>query len=117
MGISEEQALELNEAQTAFAVRSLDAPRAGRADDDEGDDLAASIGDLDDRFEAVEDRSVLAAGIRALPERERLIVKLRFEDELLQHQIGERIGISQMHVSRLLRRALDRLRTIAEASA
>jgi RNA polymerase sigma-B factor len=115
LGISIEQALELHEAQTALAVRSLDAPWMGQEDDD-GEDLGASVGQLDDRFEAIEDRSVLAAGIQALPERERLIVKLRFEDELLQHQIGERLGISQMHVSRLLRRALERLRTIAEAS-
>jgi RNA polymerase sigma-B factor len=115
LGISSEEALELNEAATAMAVRSLDAPRAG-ADEEEGDDLAASVGEEDGRYEAVEDRSVLAAGLRALPERERLILKLRFEDELLQHQIADQIGISQMHVSRLLRRALDRLRTIAEAS-
>jgi RNA polymerase sigma-B factor len=115
LGISREQALELNEASMALAVRSLDAPRAG-ADEDEGEDLGSSVGTEDGSFEAVEDRSVLAAGLRALPERERLILKLRFEDELLQHQIAERIGISQMHVSRLLRRALDRLRTIAEAS-
>jgi len=116
LGITSEQALELNEAAIALAVRSLDAPRAGGSDEDEGDDLAASVGFDDARFEAVEDRSVLASGLRALPERERLILKLRFEDELLQHQIAEQIGISQMHVSRLLRRALDRLRTIAEAS-
>jgi RNA polymerase sigma-B factor len=116
LGISVEQALELNEAQHALAVRSLDAPLGGRAEEEEGDQLAASIGDLDDRFEAIEDRSVVAAGIQALPERERVILKLRFEDELLQHEIGERLGISQMHVSRLLRRALDRLRTIAESS-
>jgi RNA polymerase sigma-B factor len=116
LGISSEEALELNEAALALAVKSLDAPRAG-IDDDDGEDLAAIVGDEDQSFEAVENRSVLASGMRALPERERLILKLRFEDELLQHQIAERIGISQMHVSRLLRRALDRLRTIAEASA
>ena len=59
---------------------------------------------------------MLASGLRALPERERMILKLRFEEELLQHEIAERIGVSQMHVSRLLRRALDRLHTIASAS-
>jgi RNA polymerase sigma-B factor len=117
LGISSEQALELHEAFAALAVRSLDAPRSGGMDEDEGDDLGASVGSEDKCFESVEDRSVLSAGMRALPERERLILKLRFEDELLQHQIADRIGISQMHVSRLLRRALDRLRTIAEASA
>jgi RNA polymerase sigma-B factor len=116
MGITSEQALELNEASAALAVRSLDAPRSGGFDDDEGDDLAGSVGEDDKRFESVEDRSVLATGMRALPERERIILKLRFEDELLQHEIAERLGISQMHVSRLLRRALERLRTIAEAS-
>jgi RNA polymerase sigma-B factor len=116
MGITSEQALELNEASTALAVRSLDAPRSGGFDDDEGDDLAGSVGEEDKRFESVEDRSVLASGMRALPERERIILRLRFEDELLQHEIAERLGISQMHVSRLLRRALERLRTIAEAS-
>jgi RNA polymerase sigma-B factor len=117
LGITSEEALELHEAQHALAVRSLDAPRSGGGDDEEGDDLGAFVGGVDEGFEAVDDRSVLASGIRALPARERLILKLRFEDGLLQHQIGDRLGISQMHVSRLLRRALERLRTIAEASA
>ena len=115
LGISVEEALELHEASTALAVRSLDAPGPAGGDD-ESDELASLVGAIDGRFEAVDDRSVLAAGLRALPERERLILKLRFEDELLQHEIAERIGVSQMHVSRLIRRALDRLRAIAEAS-
>ena len=116
LGISTEEALELYEAQVALNVRSLDAPRSGRADEGDAEDLAAAVGAEDERFEAIEDRSVLATGIQALPERERQILKLRFEDELLQHEIGERLGISQMHVSRLLRRALDRVRTIAQAA-
>jgi RNA polymerase sigma-B factor len=117
LGLTVEEALELHEAASAMVVRSLDAPREGRAADEDGDDLAAAVGAIDERFEAVEDRSALATGLRALPERERLILKLRFEDDLLQHEIAEQIGISQMHVSRLLRRALDRLRMIATASA
>ena len=116
LGISVEEALELHEASAALAVRSLDAPGLS-PDDDDGDELVSLVGAVDERFEAVEDRSVLAAGLRALPERERLILKLRFEDELLQHEIAERVGVSQMHVSRLIRRALERMRTIAEASA
>src|SRR4051812_12811700 len=116
LGVSVEQALELHEASLALAVRSLDAPREG-GDDDGGDDLSAAVGAVDDSFEAVEDRSALAAGLKALPERERQILKMRFEDDMLQHEIAERIGISQMHVSRLLRRALERLRTIAAATA
>jgi RNA polymerase sigma-B factor len=116
LNITTEQALELHEASAALAVRSLDAPRSGGFDDEDGDDLAGSVGAEDRHYEAVEDRSVLSSGLRALPERERTILKLRFEDELLQHEIAQRLGISQMHVSRLLRRALERLRTIAEAS-
>jgi|SRR5689334_4380940 len=117
LGVTTEEALELHEAAMALAVRSLDAPREGQGDDDIGEDLGAAVGDIDDRYEAVEDRSALAAGLRALPERERQILKMRFEDDMLQHEIAERIGISQMHVSRLLRRALDRLRTIAVATS
>src|SRR4051812_16300522 len=116
LGVTVEEALELHEASLALAVRSLDAPREG-GDDDGGDDLSAAVGAVDDSFEAVEDRSALAAGLKALPERERQILKMRFEDDMLQHEIAERIGISQMHVSRLLRRALERLRTIAAATA
>jgi RNA polymerase sigma-B factor len=116
LGMTTEEALELHEATLALAVRSLDAPRDGHGDDELGEDLAAAVGDVDDRYEAVEDRSALAGGLRALPERERLILKMRFEDDMLQHEIAEHIGISQMHVSRLLRRALDRLRTIAAAT-
>jgi RNA polymerase sigma-B factor len=116
LGVTTEEALEMHEASMALAVRSLDAPREGQREDD-GDDLGAAIGAIDESFEAVEDRSALAAGMRALPERERLILKMRFEEDMLQHEIAEQIGVSQMHVSRLLRRALDRLRTIATATA
>src|SRR4051794_2030961 len=116
LSVTTEEALELYEAASAMAVRSLDAPREARGEDD-GDDLASAIGEEDGHYSMVEDRSALASGLKALPERERLILKLRFEDDMLQHEIADRIGISQMHVSRLLRRALDRLRTIAAANA
>jgi RNA polymerase sigma-B factor len=53
--------------------------------------------------------------MRALPERDRLVLKLRFEDDLTQLEIAEQIGVSQMHVSRLIRRAIKRLRTVADA--
>jgi RNA polymerase sigma-B factor len=117
LGLSVEEALELHEASLALAVRSLDAPRESSGDEDGAGDLSSAVGAIDDRFEAIEDRSALAAGLRALPERERMILKMRFEDDMLQHEIAERMGISQMHVSRLLRRALDRLRRIAAAAA
>lgn len=111
LGITTEQVLEMHEADTALAVRSLDMPLG----EEDGDDLGSSLGRDDDGFDAVHDRSVLAAGLRTLTERERLILKLRFEDDLPQREIGEQLGISQMHVSRLIRRALDRLRAVAEA--
>ena len=116
LGVTVEEALELYETASAMVVRSLDAPREAHGEDD-GGDLASTIGDVDAHYEMIDERSALAAGLRALPARERLILKLRFEDDMLQHEIAERVGISQMHVSRLLRRALDRLRTIAAASA
>jgi RNA polymerase sigma-B factor len=64
----------------------------------------------------VEDRDAIAKSWQALPEVERRILKLRFMHDLTQREIGEHIGYSQMHVSRLLRRALARLEPAAEAA-
>ena len=72
------------------------------------------MGALDNRLELVEYRSVVAATIRALPERERTVLSMRFDEDMTQSEIAERIGVSQMHVSRLIRRSLARLRTVAE---
>jgi len=65
----------------------------------------------------LEQRAELAMHLRGLPDREREIVRLRFIEELSQSQIAARVGISQMHVSRLLRRALEQLRQAYEADA
>jgi RNA polymerase sigma-B factor len=54
--------------------------------------------------------------LQALPVRDRIVLHLRFVEDLTQAEIAERVGVSQMHVSRLIRRALDRLRTVAEHS-
>ena len=70
---------------------------------------------MDERFELVEYKSAIGPTMRALPARDRLVLKLRFEQDLTQLEIAERIGVSQMHVSRLIRRALKRLRTVADA--
>jgi RNA polymerase sigma-B factor len=64
----------------------------------------------------VEYGTAIEGTLRALPDRDRLVLKLRFVDDLTQSEIAERIGVSQMQVSRLIRRALERLRTVAEAS-
>ena len=68
------------------------------------------LGGEDSGFDEVEDNALVVAGLQALDERERRIVELRFFDGLTQSEIAARVGISQMHVSRLLRRALHVMR-------
>jgi RNA polymerase sigma-B factor len=113
IGETPEAVLEAMEAAIAYDSVSLDTPRT--SEEDEGDTYADTMGVIDERFELVEYTSAIGPTIRALPERDRLVLKLRFEDDLTQLEIAERIGVSQMHVSRLIRRALKRLRTVAEA--
>jgi RNA polymerase sigma-B factor len=108
-----ETVLEALEAAIAYDAVSLDTPRS--SDEDGGDTYADTVGAVDERYELVEYTTAIAPTVRALPERDRLVLKLRFEDDLTQLEIAERIGVSQMHVSRLIRRALTRLRTVADA--
>ncbi len=107
-GDSVEDVLEALDAAAAYSPSSLDAPFAG-ADDGEVRTVGDAVGGEDGHYEMVELGATVGPVFRALPEREQLIVKLRFVDDLKQHEIAERIGISQMHVSRLLRRAVDRM--------
>jgi RNA polymerase sigma-B factor len=113
IGESPEQVLEAMEAAIAYSAVSIYAPRSGG--EDEGDTYADAIGMIDERFELMEFQSAIGPTMRALPERDRLVLKLRFEEDLTQSEIAKRIGISQMHVSRLIRRSLERLRSVAEA--
>jgi RNA polymerase sigma-B factor len=113
IGVPPEQVLEAMEASVAYEATSLDASRSAEAD---GDSYADSIGADDEAYEQVEYMETIAPTMRALPERDRLVLKLRFEDDLTQSEIAEQIGVSQMHVSRLIRRALARLRTVADAA-
>ena len=106
--------LEAQEAAASYEASSLDAPTA--RDDEEAAPLVDLIGDEDTAYELVESRDAIASTWKALPEVERKVVELRFMHDLTQREIGERIGYSQMHVSRLLRRALDRLETAAAAA-
>jgi RNA polymerase sigma-B factor len=105
-----EQVLEARQAVTARRPASLDAPPRGTDDPGEpGIDVA-----IDDAgFAAAEDAAVLGDLMAILPERERLVLRLRFEEDRTQTEIGEIVGISQMHVSRLIRRALERLQAAA----
>jgi RNA polymerase sigma-B factor len=110
-----EQVLEAMEAGAAYDTTSLDRPRHSRDDKDSGT-IADSVGGADERFGLVEDRATIGRGLKALPERERTILYLRFAEGLTQAEIAERVGISQMHVSRLIRRAIDRMRVVAGAA-
>jgi RNA polymerase sigma-B factor len=108
LGVSVEEVLEAMEAATAYEATSLDAPRPG-SDDDGGWTLGDMVAEEDHGYELVEIGEALRGSMHALPDRERLILKLRFEQDLTQAEIADHVGVSQMHVSRLLRRSLDRL--------
>ncbi len=95
------------ECAGAYTARSLSAPIG---DDPTGTTLADLIGGNDDRMESVADRHTLRHMLADIPERERHILALRFFDNLTQSEIADRIGVSQMHVSRLLTRTLANLR-------
>ena len=107
-GVDEEDVLEALESGQAYATLSLSAPSGG--DDDSDLDPLESLGTIEHGYEVSEDRAVLAPGLAALDERERRILHLRFFEGLTQSQIAEQIGISQMHVSRLIRRSLEKMR-------
>jgi RNA polymerase sigma-B factor len=113
--LSPEAVLEAREAANSYETASLDAPVAG-TDADDAPSVADTIGVEDGGYELIESREAIAGAWRALPERERRALRLRFVNDLTQREIGSQIGVSQMHVSRLLRRALERLRVAAEAS-
>lgn len=103
-----EQVLEAMEAASARRPYSLDAPVGT---DDEAVALTDTIGGDDPGYAAVEYGEALARGLELLSEREREILRLRFAEDLTQSEIAKRIGISQMHVSRLLRRTLKAARS------
>ncbi len=109
MGLPEEEVVEAQIASNGYNSTSLDAAINGGDEEDEAA-LADFIGGEDPALELFEDFHTLAPLVVALDERDRLLLHLRFVEELTQAQIGERLGVSQMHVSRLLARSLNRLR-------
>jgi len=113
--LSPEQVLEAMEAAGAYDAVSLESFRFG--DEGDGETYAESIGTEDGRYELVEYGATIAPTLAALPARDRIVLHLRFVEDLTQAEIAARVGVSQMHVSRLIRRALERLRTVAEHSA
>jgi RNA polymerase sigma-B factor len=108
-GVEEEEVLEALESGRAYSSVSLSAAGGGGDEDDELDPLE-SLGEEEHEYQVSEDRVVLEPGFRVLDERERMILHLRFFKGLTQSQIAQQIGISQMHVSRLIRRSLEKIR-------
>jgi RNA polymerase sigma-B factor len=104
-GLSEEEVLEAMETAHAYTTQSLDAPA-----DDDGAASVDRLGTEEEAFELLEGWTSVAPAIKELPRRERTILYLRFFRGLTQTQIAEELGISQMHVSRLLSRTLSQLR-------
>ena len=110
-GLSEEDVLEAMETAHAYTTASLDAPS-----DEEGGASVDRFGKIEEAYELLEGWTSVAPAIRDLPKRERTILYLRFFRGLTQTQIAEELGMSQMHVSRLLSRTLASLREqVAEA--
>jgi RNA polymerase sigma-B factor len=108
LGATEDDVLEARQARLAFTTYSLDAPLSDRADSGA---LADVLGADDPAIIHTTDIEAVHAHLDDLPERQQRILMLRFYGNLTQEQIGDRLGISQMHVSRLLERALTYLRT------
>jgi len=103
--VDEQDVLDSLEMSHARNTRSLS------LENDDDTPLAERLGDIDTALSGVDDQETVRAMLATLPERERAIVTMRFFDGMSQSQIAERVGISQMHVSRLLTRSLARLRS------
>jgi RNA polymerase sigma-B factor len=111
----------VGEVEEALVVRRVYVAESlfGRGEDGESSVEAGPAGrvlsGLDEGFVGVEDRDLVERGLRRLPARERRLLELRFRGELTQSEIASELGISQMHVSRLLRGALAKLRDVIDA--
>jgi RNA polymerase sigma-B factor len=116
IGASVEDVLQAMEVATAYEALSLDAPRPGDEPDD-GWTLGDSIASHEPGYDLADIGEALGDTLKAMPARERTILRLRFEHDFTQAEIAEQVGVSQMHVSRLLRRALDRLAAAGKAFA
>jgi RNA polymerase sigma-B factor len=110
---SQEEVLSAMEASQAYEAVSLESERS--SSEPGGDTYADAIGSEDERFDLVEYGAAIAPALAALQPRDRLILHLRFVEDMTQSQIADRIGVSQMQVSRLIRRSLTRLREAADA--
>jgi RNA polymerase sigma-B factor len=112
--VGEEAALDALEAAGAHRATSLDLPRG--PDADLGDTLADTLGGDEDGYALAEHRVTIDQLMRSITPRERTVLRLRFEQDLTQAEIGDIIGVSQMQVSRLIRQAVARLRLAAQSA-
>jgi RNA polymerase sigma-B factor len=116
VGADEEHVLEALQAGGAYRAISFDAPR-GNAGEDEIATLADSVGVEEEGFDRAEERATLEHLLTTVTSRERDVLRMRFEEDMTQAEIGAVIGVSQMQVSRVIRQALTRLRAAADADA
>ncbi len=110
-----DEVLDAMAAMDAHQTSSLDAPRP--SEDGPGVSYADSLGVEDERFDLIECDATLCAALGELNPRDRSILRMRYVEELTQAEIASRIGVSQMHVSRLLRRSVEKLRLLTRAPA
>jgi RNA polymerase sigma-B factor len=110
--LEDERVIDALLAIQAYESVSLDAPRPGA--DDEAITYGDSVGEDDERYELIELDATVVAVLDRIPAREREILRMRFVGGLTQTQIAARVGVSQMQVSRLLRRSLDQLRDLTQ---
>jgi RNA polymerase sigma-B factor len=101
---SEEAVIEAIEAGQGYRAASID------ASENEDDPLSARLGEVDGHYAAVEERALLGPALATLPVREQAILRMRFIEGLTQSEIAVAVGVSQMHVSRLLATSLEKLR-------
>ncbi|MFF8652710.1 SigB/SigF/SigG family RNA polymerase sigma factor [Streptomyces huasconensis] len=112
-GLTEDEVKDGMEAMEGYSALSLDAEISSA--DPDGFSLADTLGAPDPAYDCITDREAAKAGLRQLPERERTILYLRFFEDMTQSRIAEELGISQMHVSRLISRSCARVRAEADA--
>jgi RNA polymerase sigma-B factor len=112
MRVGSEEVIEALEARMAYDATSLEA--STRAGSDDSDGWIHRLGAEDESFERVETTAMFQRTLKAMPPRERVMIHLRFTEDLSQSEIAKRVGLSQMHVSRLLRRAIERLQAVAD---
>ncbi len=113
LGLDDEEVSEALQADEARRTLSLEVPR--RREDTASTTILETLGETEPGYDAVE--AQLAAEDAPLDERERRVLRLRFEQDLNQYEIGRRLGVSQMQVSRIMRRGLHKLLAAVQAKA